>query len=242
MSQPKLLSCEDSIRFYTSSFQQNEYVLSQTISLNDPASLQRMKIPCRAFDCAHLQCFDYNVFVSMNKNCQQDKSFFKCSVCNERRNPDKIYVDFVALCLLKLYQPSDSTKFFQNGAFQVSSNGSPISKTAATEGTEYLGLVMNSIYDLKRLSAYPYFKKKNVRLKQFQFTSVFDVIHILNTVSTETLMCIFNQPKDRCASIEKLRPYYSTTFQGLYHTFQSVKGMIRITIRVRVKSSSFLNR
>jgi hypothetical protein len=146
MIAPLLLCPDDSIRIYTSSFQSNDLILSQTVSLNDPASLQRIVIPCRAFDCSHLQCFDYGVLLSMNKDNITDKSFLKCPICNERRNPEKIYIDFVTLNLLKAYDLSDSVKLYRNGTFQVYSGPLCIGLSS-----KFNSFVIDSIYDLKQL-------------------------------------------------------------------------------------------
>lgn len=182
MTQPKLLLVSDSICFYSSCLEENELLMSQTISLNDPASLKRMQIPCRAFGCDHLQCFDYNVFVTLNKENIDGRLFYKCSVCNERRNPDKIYIDFVALAFLKLYNKSDSVKLHRSGAFSASPGG----LSAEFSGLPYF----NSIFDLKLLTTVPYFRREIIELKQLHYTTVFDIINIINTFEIEKLLSI----------------------------------------------------
>ena len=160
---PKLLCCNDSIKIYTSLIQQNEHIVSQTLSLHDPASLQRMKVPCRAFDCEHLQCFDYSVILYLNKS--NERSFFKCSVCNETRNPDKIYIDFVAFCLLWMYKCSESFKLYRDGTLRPSGPISP----------EYKGMEINTVFDIKKLCVLPDFQSNAIHLRQLLYTSVFDI-------------------------------------------------------------------
>ena len=174
----KYLNLDDSIRIYTSALHENEHIMSQTLSLHDPASLQRITLPCRAFDCRHLQCFDFSVILALNKDCKGERSFFKCSVCNQLRNPEKLYIDFVAFGLLKLYSTSESVKLFRNGSIQATG---PI-------GTEFEGLGIKSIFDMKKLCDLPYFKKDVIQLKQLHYMTAFDIVNDMNKMSNEALI------------------------------------------------------
>jgi hypothetical protein len=211
-----LLNCDDSIRVYTSSFQENEHIISQKISLHDPVGLQRIKLPCRAFDCDHLQCFDFNVFISMNKDSwdyHNKCTVFKCSICNKRLNPGKVFIDYVALALLKLYPSSDSVQLFRNGALQV--NSGHIS-------SEFNSFVINSIYDLKKMG-YMNIDRRIVQLAQLQHVSVFDITNVLNTIIdvNEIFSIVFKKSKKQkvagwCETIEKSRPFYCSTWRGKF--------------------------
>ena len=220
---PKLLCADDSIKIYTSSLLLNEHVVSQALSLNDPASLQRMQVPCRSFDCHHLQCFDFSVIKSLNRDCSAEGSFFKCSVCNERRNPNKIYVDFVALGLLRLYKSSDSFKLYRDGTLQTSGSISP----------DFANFPINSIFDVKRLCDLDCFQSTAISIGVLHYTSVYDMIDYINKSSTPKLLGLISRygkttaKKDAeiSACIEKLRPFYATTLSELQHTFRLISGV-----------------
>jgi hypothetical protein len=213
----QLLNCDDSIRIYTSSFQENEHIISETISLHDPVGLQRIKLPCRAFDCDHLQCFDFNVFISMNKDSHSKHGIFRCSVCNKRINPEKVVIDYVALALSKVYPSSNSVKLFRNGSLQV---------TSGHMSSEFEKLVINSIYDLKKMG-YMNTDRRIVQLVQLQHVSVFDVTNFMNTIDVNEIISIIlkksNYQKQYgkaavwCETIEKSRPFYCSTWGGRYY-------------------------
>ena len=218
---PKLLCCNDSIKIYTSLIQQNEHIVSQTLSLHDPASLQRMQVPCRAFDCEHLQCFDYSVILYLNKS--NERSFFKCSVCNETRNPDKIYIDFVTFCLLRMYKCSESFKLYRDGTLRPSGPISP----------EYKGLEINTIFDIKKLSVLPGFQLSAIHLRQLLYTSVFDINDFINKSASLALLKLITKGCRKLPSkdaelmlgIDKLRPFNSNTWLGLQHSFQTLPSV-----------------
>lgn len=210
-----LLNCNDSVQIYTSFFEENHLISSQKISLHDPIGMQRIKTPCRAFDCEHLQCFDFNVFVSMNKDCHDDRSFFKCSVCNKSLNPEKIFIDFVALALSKLYPSSDSVQLFRNGALQV---------TSGHICSEFEDLGINSIYDLKKMFSRMNIDRRTVQLTQMQHVTIFDVTNILNTIDVNKIVSIITKKSSYqryhgtgavwCETIERLRPFHFSTWIG----------------------------
>jgi hypothetical protein len=218
---PKLLCCNDSIKIYTSLLQQNEHIVSQTLSLHDPASLQRMHVPCRAFDCEHLQCFDYSVILQLNKS--NERSFFKCSVCNETRNPDKIYIDFVTFCLLRMYKCSESFKLYRDGTLRPSGPISP----------EYKGMEINTVFDIKKLCVLPDFQSSAIHLRQLLYTSVFDINDYINKSGSAVLLKLITKGCRKLPSkdaeltlgIDKLRPFNSNTWLGLQHSFQTLPSV-----------------
>lgn len=219
-----LLCLDDSIRIFTSTFLQNEHVISQSISMNDPASLIRMKNPCRSFECNHIQCFDLDVLISMNKEARQERSFFKCPVCNERRNPEKLYIDYVTLAILRIYSSSDSMKLYNNGVIQMSP------REVSTDG-----LVINSIYDLRELSSdfnKTHFNMKTILLKQLNYTSVYDINNMLNTTPPMRLYSMMklsdkntNNSLKVTNDIEKLRPFCSSSWDGLLRDIRFMPGV-----------------
>ena len=52
----------------------------ERISLNDPYSLMPIKTPIRSRTCRHLQCFDLELFIEVNRTIPK----FECPVCNIR--------------------------------------------------------------------------------------------------------------------------------------------------------------
>lgn len=230
LEQASLLCLEDSIRIFTSAFLQNELITSQSIPMNDPASFKRMTIPCRSFECNHVQCFDLDVLRSMNKETRQDRSFFKCPVCNERRNPKKLYIDYVTLAVLDIYRTSDSIELYNNGIIQISPGIMSI---------EFNGLVINSIYDLKDITTgfrSPHFNTKTIQLKELNYTSVSDINNMINTTQTTDLFLRMKHldKKVDVNDIEKLRPFCALTWEGLTYAIRSLPGV------GRVKSSSIV--
>jgi hypothetical protein len=237
LEQASLLCLDDSICIFSSAFLQNELITDQSISMNDPASLKRMTIPCRSFECNHVQCFDLDVLRSMNKEARQERSFFKCPVCNERRNPKKLYIDYVTLAILNIYRTSDSMKIYSNGIIQMSPGVASI---------ELNGSVINSIYDLKDVTTdfldSPHFNMKTIHLRELNYTTVFDINNMLNTTKPAALFAMMKQLDKNTRNslkntfdIEKLRPFCASSWDGLLGAIRSLPGV------GQVKSSAIVD-
>lgn len=59
------------------------------VSLACPLGKMRMKIPCRASTCDHLQCFDASLYLQMNEK----KPKWRCPVCNKPALNDTLLID-----------------------------------------------------------------------------------------------------------------------------------------------------
>jgi len=59
------------------------------VSLACPLGKMRMKIPCRASTCDHLQCFDASLYLQMNEK----KPKWRCPVCNKTALNDNLLID-----------------------------------------------------------------------------------------------------------------------------------------------------
>lgn len=58
------------------------------VSLKDPLSCARIKIPARGKDCQHFTCFDLETFVQYASRY----ATFKCQLCSKELNPKEISV------------------------------------------------------------------------------------------------------------------------------------------------------
>ncbi|CAI6353469.1 unnamed protein product [Macrosiphum euphorbiae] len=59
------------------------------VSLKDPLTTQRMKVPARGKECKHLQCFDAKKFLQMNEQTQK----WECPICKEQVKYENIEID-----------------------------------------------------------------------------------------------------------------------------------------------------
>ncbi|KAK6633301.1 hypothetical protein RUM44_003902 [Polyplax serrata] len=62
---------------------------SLRVSLMCPLGKMRLKFPCRASTCQHLQCFDASLFLQMNEK----KPTWICPVCDNPAEYDKLFLD-----------------------------------------------------------------------------------------------------------------------------------------------------
>lgn len=67
------------------------------VSLICPIGKIRMKIPCRALTCNHLQCFDGLLYLQMNE-CKQS---WICPVCDKEALFKNLYIDGYFLNIIK---------------------------------------------------------------------------------------------------------------------------------------------
>lgn len=115
---PKLLNAKDSLEIYLRYFQ-DDAMIAQQMSFIDPISMQRLKNPCRGLDCSHLQCFDLEVYESLNsKKPPLEK---RCPVCRRRVTPTKMYVDFISFALASHYLEARTMKIYRNGHIEMTS-------------------------------------------------------------------------------------------------------------------------
>ena len=62
---------------------------SSIMSLKDPVSQMRIKIPCRGYKCAHMQSFDAETYLQM----QEQAPLWACPICNKPTPFEEVAVD-----------------------------------------------------------------------------------------------------------------------------------------------------
>ncbi|KAL5481361.1 hypothetical protein EMCRGX_G021500 [Ephydatia muelleri] len=95
------------------------------ISLVCPVSQRRMEYPCRGIHCKHLQCFDAEAYINMNKSWRpkmklktvngsyhsslaiKADSRLKCPVCNKHTPFDALYLDKELMEMIRTTAVSD---------------------------------------------------------------------------------------------------------------------------------------
>lgn len=79
--------------------EENDEITStmDTVCVNDPMSLCRIKIPARSMNCLHLQCFDLDTFLNINYDIPQ----WECGICFKKANFEDLIVDGFFDALLK---------------------------------------------------------------------------------------------------------------------------------------------
>ena len=87
----RTLSKDASEEIVRSTFKNGDDIqtLSLKVSLRCPLGQMRIKIPIRGKNCKHIQCFDANSYLSINRNNPR----FKCPVCNQRTNVNDLVLD-----------------------------------------------------------------------------------------------------------------------------------------------------
>lgn len=76
----------------------NDLINKEIISLMDPISLSRIKIPMRSIYCKHLSCFDFYSMI----NFLRSNNYFCCPICNKKINDIyQLYVDTKIYIFLK---------------------------------------------------------------------------------------------------------------------------------------------
>ncbi|KAH6923455.1 hypothetical protein HPB50_001276 [Hyalomma asiaticum] len=85
------------------------------VSLLCPLSKTRMKVPCRAQSCAHLECFDVFNYLQIN----EDRPTWVCPVCGERAYYASLVIDQLFLDILKK-EPGDFVLFQEDGSWTSS--------------------------------------------------------------------------------------------------------------------------
>ncbi|XP_026819603.1 E3 SUMO-protein ligase PIAS3-like [Rhopalosiphum maidis] len=62
---------------------------THSVTIKDPLTMQRMKLPARGVECVHLQCFDAISFLRMN----EQKQTWLCPLCKKRVKFENIEID-----------------------------------------------------------------------------------------------------------------------------------------------------
>jgi len=89
------------------------------VTLKDPLTTQRMKVPARGKECKHLQCFDAKKFLQMN----EQKQTWECPICKEQVKYENIEIDEFFYRILqssKLSEESENIILLNDGTWTVS--------------------------------------------------------------------------------------------------------------------------
>ncbi|CAL8126132.1 unnamed protein product [Orchesella dallaii] len=89
------------------------------VSIACPMGKERMTWPCRAVTCAHLQCFDANQFLLMNRKNPK----FRCPVCNNQLKFDDLRIDGYILDVVQSLSKADGNdiELFADGKWAPAS-------------------------------------------------------------------------------------------------------------------------
>ena len=252
-----VLDADDSARVFLSSFAADEELEMLSVSLRDPASFVRMTTPCRSFRCSHLQCVDRDVYQQLNAATEGHEYYMKCHVCNELRNPDKLYIDFVTLVWLTVFEKADYVHVHRDGRFelfdenrrkvpcthvkrvafvQVEQPGRSPAEGPSTElelqpadGTVHV----RTLWDLKHVLALPDCCRRT-NLWALSKADAMDVTHLLNTATTDALDRLWRRCTYDLSGLAAGRPYHSTTYEGLKHAMMACARYVRARHIVRI--------
>lgn len=96
---------------------------SKSLSLRDPYTLERIRLPARSTTCAHIGVFDLNVFVESHKHNLQIQHTCPFRGCRAQITKSTLYVDTVVLDWLDAYPESvypelDNLTILQDGTVE----------------------------------------------------------------------------------------------------------------------------
>ncbi|KAL1481525.1 hypothetical protein MTO96_034411 [Rhipicephalus appendiculatus] len=99
------------------------------VSLTCPLSLTRMKVPCRARSCKHLDCFDGSNYLQVNER----RPKWACPVCGMRAPLSSLVVDqLFAHILANVPGDCDGVVLHADGSWTPSSQRDDVATTSAT--------------------------------------------------------------------------------------------------------------
>ncbi|XP_047139774.1 E3 SUMO-protein ligase PIAS2 isoform X2 [Hydra vulgaris] len=87
---------------------------SLKVSLCCPIGKTRMKYPCRANNCHHLQCFDGATYLQMNER----KPSWVCPVCDKKAHFSDLFKDGMFSSIIKQSVDCDDIVFFEDGSWR----------------------------------------------------------------------------------------------------------------------------
>uniref|UniRef100_A0A1I8GKK6 SP-RING-type domain-containing protein n=1 Tax=Macrostomum lignano TaxID=282301 RepID=A0A1I8GKK6_9PLAT len=118
-----------------------------TASLRCPLTRSRIGIPARGRDCAHLQCFDASVFLTMNER----KSSWRCPCCDRPLRLDDLRVDELfrdILAARAAADPVDTVRFLPDGGWVPAEAEQPGAAAATVESSNGDGGKVVVAFDL----------------------------------------------------------------------------------------------
>lgn len=89
---------------------------AQNLSLKCPLSYMRLKLPCRALSCSHIQCFDATSYLQLQEQGPQ----WICPICNNSAPFDQLAVDeYVREILVKTPKTVEQVTIEPDGKWSV---------------------------------------------------------------------------------------------------------------------------
>eukprot|EP01032_Pedospumella_encystans_P012034 gene12034-13950_t len=237
MRPPKALTFEDSLVILGKLLSDPgcEIMLGQKITMRDSISMKPFTHPCRAFGCKHVQCFDFEVYLHVNKT--KLTSEYCCPICQQISNPSKIYVDSVFLCLLQIIPEDSTVNLMKDGTFEVTLpnkaveiidvDGDDEEAEFEESHTQLSGLVVGSVAELMYIVPFTAArsKKNHITLKELAEASLDDVLYLINVDNAWGVNTIPDISDLLQKYIKKKRPYACTTIDGLLYCLRQVDGM-----------------
>ncbi|XP_060613831.2 E3 SUMO-protein ligase PIAS3 [Anolis sagrei] len=86
---------------------------SLRVSLMCPLGKMRLIVPCRAFTCTHLQCFDAALYLQMNEK----KPTWTCPVCDKKAPYETLIIDGLFMEILNSVTDCDEIQFMEDGSW-----------------------------------------------------------------------------------------------------------------------------
>uniref|UniRef100_A0ABM5F3D6 E3 SUMO-protein ligase PIAS3 n=1 Tax=Pogona vitticeps TaxID=103695 RepID=A0ABM5F3D6_9SAUR len=86
---------------------------SLRVSLMCPLGKMRLIVPCRAFTCTHLQCFDAALYLQMNEK----KPTWTCPVCDKKAPYEALIIDGLFMEILNSVTDCDEIQFMEDGSW-----------------------------------------------------------------------------------------------------------------------------
>uniref|UniRef100_A0A8V5GNM8 Uncharacterized protein n=1 Tax=Melopsittacus undulatus TaxID=13146 RepID=A0A8V5GNM8_MELUD len=74
---------------------------------------KRLRVPCRATTCSHLQCFDAALYLQMNEK----KPTWTCPVCDQKAPYDDLIIDGLFMEILNSCTDCDEIQFMEDGSW-----------------------------------------------------------------------------------------------------------------------------
>lgn len=214
-----------------------DIMMGQDINMRDSISMQMLKQPCRALGCKHIQCFDFEAYLHVNKS--RPASEYSCPVCNQVSNPSKIYIDTIFLCLLKLLPEDSNISIMKDGQFDIRVNKPPreiivvdddddegdfVATTSISSGiTQCTGSVVELSYIVPFTTSKS--KKNLTSLAELTTASLDDVLHLMNVENAWGVNSIPGSTMELQKCIRAKRPFASNSNDGLKYLLQQVDGV-----------------
>lgn len=217
----------------------SDIMMGQDINMRDSISMKTLSQPCRALGCKHIQCFDFEAYLHINKS--RPSSEYSCPICNQVSNPSKIYIDTIFLCLLKLLPENSNISIMKDGQFDIRVNKPQreiiVVDDDDDEGENFVAMstcpssnivqCTGSVVELSYIVPFTASKsKKNLTsLVELTTASLDDVLHLMNVENAWGVNSIPGSTIELQKCIRAKRPFASTTNDGLKYLLQQVDGV-----------------